>query len=114
MWRMLQADEPGTFVLATGKNHSVRDFVTMAFRAVGMELEWEGQGAHEKGIDRATGKTVVAVNPKFYRPAEVDHLIGDAGLARKVLGWEARTDLDEMCRMMVEADIQRNRNGSCF
>ncbi len=102
MWRMLQADEPGTCVLATGKNHSVREFVTMAFRAVGMELDWEGQGAHEKGIDRATGKTVVAVNPKFYRPAEVDHLIGDAGLARKVLGWEARTDLDEMCRMMVK------------
>jgi len=114
MWRMLQADEPGTFVLATGTNHSVRDFVTMAFRSVDVELEWRGQGKLEKGINKATGKTVVAVNPKFYRPAEVDQLIGDASQARDILGWEARTGLEEMCRMMVEADKERNRNGSCF
>ncbi|MBA2880009.1 GDPmannose 4,6-dehydratase [Desulfosalsimonas propionicica] len=114
MWRMLQADEPGTFVLATGRNQSVRDFVTMALKAVHIDLAWEGEGQKEKGIDRATGKTVVAVNPRFYRPAEVEQLIGDAGLAREVLGWEAHTSLEDMCRMMVEADIRRNRNGYCY
>jgi GDPmannose 4,6-dehydratase len=114
MWRILQADEPWTFVLATGRDQSVRDFVTMALKAVDLHVAWEGEGLEEKGVDKASGKTVVTVNPKFYRPAEVEQLRGDAALAREVLGWEAGTSLEDMCRMMVEADIRRNRSGHCY
>ncbi|CAM2141574.1 GDP-mannose 4,6-dehydratase [Pararobbsia alpina] len=109
MWRMLQADEPDTFVLATNQTRSVRDFVTLAFRAVDVEVEWKGSAENEIGLDAATGNTIVRVNPKFYRPAEVDLLIGDYDKARRVLGWEPKTTLDELCRMMVEADLKRHK-----
>src|SRR5512139_738930 len=114
MYLMLQAPEPETFVLATGRTESVRDFVRMAFRAVGTELEFRGAGVDEVGQDTRTGKVVVRVNPKFYRPAEVDLLIGNPAKARAKLGWEPRTTLEELCRMMVEADLRRNARGFSF
>ncbi|MDR2674579.1 MAG: GDP-mannose 4,6-dehydratase [Opitutaceae bacterium] len=109
MWRMLQASEPDTFVLATGRTETVRDFTTMAFKAAGIALRWQGSGEQEIAEDAATGRLLVRVNPKFYRPAEVDMLVGDATKARDKLGWQATTTLEELCRMMVEADLRRNR-----
>ncbi|HAW24665.1 MULTISPECIES: GDP-mannose 4,6-dehydratase [Pseudomonadaceae] len=114
MWRMLQADEPGVFVLATNRTETVRDFVTLAFKAVDVELQWEGSGEQEQATDAATGKVVVRVNPKFYRPAEVDLLIGDPQKAKDVLGWEPKTTLEQLCRMMVDADMRRNQQGFSF
>ena len=114
MYLMLQANKPDTYVLATGRTERVRDFVKMAFKAVDMELIFEGEGENEVGIDKATGKCVVRVNPKFYRPAEVELLIGDASKAKKELGWEPKTTLEELCAMMVEADIERNKLGKSF
>lgn len=114
MWRMLQADEPDTFVLATNRTVSVRDFVSMAGKAAGMELEWKGSGEEEQGIDKATGAVVVRVNPQFYRPAEVDLLIGDPAHAYEKLGWKPETTLEELCTMMVEVDLRRNRSGISF
>jgi len=114
MWRMLQADEPETYVLATNRTETVRDFVKMAFAAAGYQLEWSGRNENEKGIDVRTGKTLIRVNPKFYRPAEVDLLIGCADKARDKLGWKPETTLEHLCKMMVEADIARNQSGlSC-
>ena len=114
MWRMLQADEPDTFVLATGRSETVRDFVGMAFKAVGIQLSWKGSAEEEVGIDDASGKTLVRVNPKFYRPAEVEQLIGDAAHARAKLGWKAETTLEQLCDMMVQADLRRNEIGFSF
>ena len=114
MWRMLQADKPDNYVLATNRTETVRDFVDMAFRAAGYELRFEGTAQEEVAIDRETGKVLVRIDPKFYRPAEVELLIGDASHARKTLGWEPRTTLEELCAMMVEADLRRNREGRSF
>ncbi|MGC9236751.1 MAG: GDP-mannose 4,6-dehydratase, partial [Thiomonas sp.] len=114
MWRMLQADTPDTYVLATNRTQTVRDFVTLAAKAIGISLEWQGQAEQERGIDTATGKTIVAVNPKFYRPAEVDLLIGNPAKAKAKLGWEATTTLEQLCAMMVEADLRRNAQGVSF
>jgi GDPmannose 4,6-dehydratase len=114
MWRMLQADAPDTFVLATNRTETVRDFVGMAFRAVDVELEWTGKGEHEQARCARSGKLVVRVNPAFYRPTEVDLLIGDAAKARRVLGWEPSTTLEQLCQMMVEADMRRNATGFSF
>lgn len=114
MWRMLQADEPDTFVLATNRTETVRDFVTMAAKAAGIALEWAGEGEEERGVDTTSGRTLVRVNPRFYRPAEVDLLIGDPAKAKANLGWEAKTTLEELCTMMVEADLRRNAAGFSF
>jgi GDPmannose 4,6-dehydratase len=114
MYRMLQASEPDTFVLATHRTETVRDFVAMAFQAAGMPLEFRGEGTDEVGIDTRTGRVVLRINKRYYRPAEVDLLIGDPSKARALLGWEARTTLEELCRMMVEADIQRCSSGFSF
>lgn len=114
MWRMLQVDVPETYVLATGRTETVRNFATLAFAAVGTELAWQGTEADEHAVDTRTGKTVVRINPRFYRPAEVDLLIGDAGKARAALGWSADTKLESLCRMMVEADLRRNEHGCSF
>ena len=114
MYLMLQADKPDTYVLATNRTESVRDFVTMAFKAVDIELEFKGEGEDEIAIDKATGKTVVKVNPKFYRPAEVDLLIGNPQKAKDVLGWEPKCTLEELCAMMVKADLRRNETGFVF
>ena len=114
MWRMLQADEPDTYVLATNRTVLVRDFVRLAAKAAGFDLEFKGQAEDEIGIDTATGKTVIRVNPKFYRPAEVELLIGDPAKAKSKLGWEAKTSLEDLCHLMVEADIIRNSRGQSF
>ena len=109
MWRMLQADDPDTYVLATGRTETVRDFVHMACKAAGIEVEFTGSEESERGIDTSTGNTIVRVNPQFYRPAEVDLLVGDASKAANALGWEATTSLEGLCAMMVEADLKRNQ-----
>lgn len=114
MYRMLQADQPDTYVLATGRTESVRDFVRLAFRAVNLEIDFSGRAEDEVGFDRRTGKTLVRVNPRFYRPAEVDLLVGDARKAHEVLGWSPTTTLEDLCRMMVEADVRRQREGRSF
>ena len=114
MWRILQADQPDTFVLATGRTETVRDFVRMAFRAIGITLEFRGAGDAEIGIDTATGKTRVRVNPRYYRPAEVELLIGDPAKARAQLGWQAKTTLETLCQMMVDADLRRVASGTSF
>jgi len=114
MWRMLQADVPDVYVLATGRNETVRDFVRMAFKAAGITVEFKGSAEDETAVDTATGKTVVRVNPKFYRPAEVDLLIGNPAKAKAKLGWEPKTTLEELCQMMVEADLKRVAHGVSF
>ncbi|MGB9992855.1 GDP-mannose 4,6-dehydratase [Pseudoduganella rhizocola] len=114
MWRILQADKPDTYVLATNRTETVRDFVTMAFKAAGIAIEWQGSGENETGHDAQSGKVVVRISPKFYRPAEVDLLIGDPAKAMKELGWKPQTSLEELCQMMVEADIRRNTAGFSF
>ena len=114
MWRMLQAETPETYVLATGRTVSVRDFAAMAFRAAGIELRFEGQGEEERGLDAETGAVRLRVNPRFYRKAEVELLIGDASRAEADLGWKATTPLEEMCAAMVAADLARNERGMSF
>ena len=114
MWRMLQADSPDTYVLATNRTVPVRDFVTLAFQAAGIGIRWEGRDEAERGLDADGGRELVRINPKFYRPAEVDLLIGDAAKAKAKLGWEAATPLEDLCRMMVEADLARNERGFSF
>lgn len=114
MWRMLQADEPDTFVLATNRTETVRDFVQMAFKAAGIALEFSGEHDNEIATDVSSGKVLMRVDPRFYRPAEVELLIGDPARAKEKLGWEPRTTLEELCRMMVEADLRRNRAGFSF
>lgn len=114
MYLMLQADKPDTFVLATNRTETVRDFVKLAFKAAGIELEFKGTAEDEVAIDKATGKVVVKVNPKFYRPAEVDLLIGNPAKAKQVLGWEPKCTLEELCAMMVKEDLRRNEIGFSF
>ncbi|MAF02835.1 GDP-mannose 4,6-dehydratase [Herbaspirillum huttiense F1] len=114
MWRMLQVDEPDTFVLATNRTETVRDFVQMAFKGVGINLEFRGAAEQETAVDVATGKTVMRINPKFYRPAEVELLIGDPTRAREILGWQPQTTLEQLCALMVEADVRRNQAGTSF
>jgi len=113
MWRMLQIDQPETFVLATNRTETVRDFVSLAAQAVEINLDWQGSGPNEQGVD-ASGVVRVRINPDFYRPAEVDLLIGDASKAAQLLNWKASTTLEELCDMMVKADLQRHREGRSF
>lgn len=105
MWRILQNDKPEDFVLATGTTTSIRDFVTMTFKELGIEIEWQGTGVDEKGINKATGKVVVDVNPAYFRPAEVELLLGDSTKARTKLGWKPTYDLQMLCHEMVESDL---------
>ncbi|KWF84148.1 GDP-mannose 4,6 dehydratase [Burkholderia diffusa] len=114
MWRMLQANEPDTFVLATNRTETVRDFVRMAFKGAGITVDFKGAEEAESAVDTTTGKTVMRVNPKFYRPAEVDLLIGDPAKAKAKLGWAPDTTLEQLCQMMVEADLRRNAAGFSF
>jgi GDPmannose 4,6-dehydratase len=114
MWRMLQADEPDTFVLATNRTERVREFVRMAFQAADMTVDFSGKDEEEIAVDAASGNTVVRVDPRFYRPAEVDLLIGDPAKAKGKRGWEPATKLEELCRIMVEADLRRNAAGFSF
>jgi GDPmannose 4,6-dehydratase len=114
MHMMLQAEKADNYVLATNDTKSVREFVSLAFEAIGVELEFSGEAENEVGIDKATGKTLVKVNPKYYRPAEVELLIGDATKAKEILGWSSKTTLKELCDMMVKEDIRRNERGNSF
>jgi len=114
MWRMLQADRPDTYVLATNRTETVRDFVSMAAKAAGFELAFNGSAENEVGVDTRTGKTLVRVNPKFYRPAEVELLIGNPEKAKRDLGWAPSTTLEQLCQMMVDADLRRNQAGVSF
>lgn len=107
MWLILQQSEPDDFVIATGEYHTVREFATLAFRHVGIDLRWEGEGLDEKGIDAATGRVIVEVDPRFFRPSEVEQLLGNPAKAREVLGWNPRkTSFEELVKIMVEADLK--------
>lgn len=114
MWRMLQAERPDTYVLATGRTERVRDFVEMTCKALDIDIAWQGAGVDEVGLDRKTGKAVIRINPQFYRPAEVDLLIGDPAKAKAELGWVAESTLEQLCAMMVEADLRRVEQGASF
>ena len=107
MWLILQHDVPDDFVIATGVQHTVREFTTLAFKNVGIELRWEGEGVDEVGIDTATGKTLVSVNPAWFRPTDVDNLLGDPTKARTVLGWDPqKTSYEELCAIMAKHDLE--------
>lgn len=109
MWRIMQQPEPDSFVLATGRTESVRSFVELAFKSIGIAIDWIGENESEIGVCKASGRTMVSVDPKYYRPAEVELLVGDATKAEKQLGWTASTSLEELSAMMVEADLIRQR-----
>jgi GDPmannose 4,6-dehydratase len=115
MWLILQQDEPDDFVIATGEYHSVREFTTLAFRRAGIELEWQGEGVNEKGIDKATGKVLVEVDPKYFRPCEVEQLLGNPTKAKEKLGWNPRkTSFEELINIMVDNDIKKvKENPNC-
>lgn len=106
MWRMLQQDTPDDYVLATGETHTIREFVELAFKQVGINLEWKGSDVNEIGVDTATGKTVLRINPEFFRPAEVDILLGDPTKAETKLGWKRAVDFPGLVKLMVEHDLQ--------
>ena len=111
MWLMLQHERPEDFVIATGEHHSVREFATLAFHYAGIELEWRGEGIDEKGIDNATGKVLVEVDPRFFRPSEVEQLLGDPTKAKTLLGWNpTTTSFDKLVRIMVEHDMKNVKN----
>ena len=112
MWLMLQHDQPEDFVIATGEQHSVREFTEKAFREAGIELRWEGSGINERGIDQATGRVLVEVDPQYFRPAEVETLLGDPSKAKQLLGWNPqKTSFDELVRLMVSHDMDYVRKG---
>ena len=112
MWLMLQHDQPEDFVIATGEQHSVREFTEKAFRQAGIELRWEGSGINERGIDQATGRVLVEVDPQYFRPAEVETLLGDPSKAKQLLGWNPqKTSFDELVRLMVTHDMAYVRKG---
>ena len=106
MWLMLQQDDPEDYVIATGKQYSIRYLVEVAFKLCGIEIQWQGEGINEKGIDKATGRILVEIDSKYFRPAEVENLLGDASRAEKSLGWSPKTSFMELVRMMVEADLK--------
>ena len=114
MWLMLQAEKPSSYVLATNRTESVRNYVTMSFKAVGIDLDWSGAGVNEIAKNSASGKVVVRINEKFYRPSEVDLLVGSSARAKRELQWVAKTDLEALCEMMVLADLERNKRGVTF
>ena len=114
MWAMMQADAPDTYVLATNRTETVRSFVEMAFKAVDIEIAWKGQDEDEVGYNAKTNDKLIVIDKAFYRPSEVELLIGDAAKAKAHLGWEATTNLEELCALMVKADLERNETGASF
>ncbi|NQS88211.1 GDP-mannose 4,6-dehydratase, partial [Patescibacteria group bacterium] len=106
MWKMLNSDGPRDLVVATGETHSVREFAELAFKRADYEIEWEGKGVNEKGVDASTGDVLVEVDEKYFRPAEVDILKGDPSRAKKEIGWESKTNFKELVSIMVDADIK--------
>jgi len=112
MWRILQYKQPDDFVLATGETHSVREFVELAFKHLDIEIEWKGEGVDEKGYDKKTGKVLVEVDPRYFRPTEVDLLLGDPSKAKRELGWTPSTKFADLVKMMVLSDFDMIKNGS--
>lgn len=110
MWLMLQQNQPDDYVIATGETHSIREFVGLAFKHAGIDIEWLGKGINEKGRDKASGKTLITVDPRFFRPTEVDFLMGDYSKAKERLGWQPRTKFEDLVRIMVEADTKSVEN----
>ena len=106
MWLIMQQDHPDDYVIATGENHTVREFVEKSFAEVGMDIAWEGEGIHEKGIEMGSGKVRVEVDSRYFRPTEVDCLLGDATKAKEKLGWEPKVDFDELVKIMVREDLR--------
>jgi len=108
MWRILQQDpkDPKDYVLATGETHSVREFCEIAFSHIGIDLEWKGEGVNEQGVDKNTGIVYVKINPEFFRPAEVDFLLGDPSKAEKELGWKRKVDFPGLVKLMVDHDLK--------
>lgn len=114
MWLILQQDKPDDYVIATGEFHSVREFATLAFARVGIKLRWEGEGLDEKGIDEATGRVLIEVDPRFFRPADVEKLLGDPSKARRELGWNPRkTTFEQLVNIMVDSDVAALKAGEC-
>jgi len=111
MWRILQTDAPDDFVLATGETHTVREFVEAVAKRLGFTLKWQGSKESERGIDAHTGKTIIEIDPRYYRPAEVDLLLGDASKAKSVLGWEPKTRFEELAQLMADADLKAEDHG---
>jgi len=111
MWLMLQTDTPKDYVIATGKFYSIRQFVEKAFLYVGIAIKWKGTGINEVGIDSVTNEVLVTIDTKYYRPAEVEHLLGDSSLAQKELNWKPKTDLDELVEIMMDYDLEFNEYG---
>jgi GDPmannose 4,6-dehydratase len=114
MWLMLQAEEAATYVLSTNRTESVRDFAKMSFKVAGIDIQWRGEGVAEVGVCGASNRDLVRINPDFYRPAEVELLVGDSNKALADLGWQAKTKLEDLCEMMVNSDIARNGRGCSF
>lgn len=111
MWLMLQQDKPQDLVIATGKTYTIREFVNLAFKEVNIEIIWEGSGVEEKGLNKTTGEVLVEINPKYFRPAEVEFLWGDPSKAKEVLGWESTTSLEELVKIMVKYDLENDNYG---
>ena len=110
-WLMLQQDRPDDYVISTGKQHSVREFIELAAKEAGISIQWEGQGLKEKGIDTKTGSEVVCIDPRYFRPTEVDTLLGDSSKARQQLGWEPKTTFEEFVKEMVAMDLLEAEKG---
>ncbi|GFO95941.1 GDP-mannose 4,6-dehydratase [groundwater metagenome] len=106
MWLMLQQDEPDDYVVATGETHSVREFAELAFREIGIDIEWQGTGVNEKGVNAANGDVLIEIDAHYFRPTEVDILMGDPSKAKEKLGWEAKVGFEELVKMMVDGDIR--------
>ncbi|HEY1952163.1 MAG TPA: GDP-mannose 4,6-dehydratase, partial [Gemmatimonadaceae bacterium] len=114
MWRIVQCDTPDDFVLATGVSHSVRELCRLAFGRAGLSIEFRGTGQDEVGVDADSGKELIAIDPRYHRPTEVDHLLGDASKARRILGWSPRTNFVDLVHMMVDADLRAVQAGEPF
>jgi GDPmannose 4,6-dehydratase len=108
VWLILQQEKPDDYVIATGETHSPREFIEEAARQLGIDLVWQGSGVEEKGVDKKTGETLVEIDPKYFRPAEVDLLIGDASKAKKVLGWEPKIKFKELVKIMIEDEVKNS------
>lgn len=107
MWLMLQQDTPEDFVIATGQAHSVREFIELSYKELGIDVEWHGSGVDEYGVDKANGKTIVKIDPQYYRPSEVDYLLGNAEKAKKILNWTPKTTFHELLKIMVQSDLEK-------
>ena len=114
MWRILQQDKPADFVLSMNETHTVREFVELAFAELGYEIEWQGEGVNEKGIDKKSGRVLVEVDPRYFRPAEVELLWGDSTKARTELGWEPKYSFMDLVKEMVQSDLEEMTNGGGY